>query len=434
MAKTSTEGSRGGRTPLSDLPAGRFQTLQKIDQGGALQARRLASGGIQFYWRYTSDGKTDRVAIGTYDPSAAPKSLSPTAKGYSIAAAAEDCRMRARIHQEKQLTGGYRGHVESVKKTHTEARAREQRANDQTLIKLLETYCIHLEKSGRRSFSDARSIFKLHVLEAWPALAEGPAGGITPEQVTDMLRRLNNEGKGRTANKLRAYMRAAYQCGLDVNSLASIPATFKPFQIASNPAALTKRDASMDKADKNPLTAAELRAYWKLLKPIKGVQGAALRLHLLTGGQRIEQLTKLLNVNVTPNEITLFDGKGRPGQGPRKHTIPLLPLARDALRLLRNDGVYRLSTDNGKTHINAMTMANWAKAIAARIPNFQLKRIRSGVETALATAGVFREIRGQLQSHGLSGIQARHYDAYDYMREKRSALEALMAILEPTKR
>ena len=60
------------------------------------------------------------------------------------------------------------------------------------------------------------------------------------------------------------------------------------------------------------------------------------------------------------------------------------------------------------------------------IEGFQLKRIRSGVETLLAAHGVSREIRGHLQSHGLTGVQARHYDGHDYMAEKRRALEILV--------
>ena len=41
---------------------------------------------------------------------------------------------------------------------------------------------------------------------------------------------------------------------------------------------------------------------------------------------------------------------------------------------------------------------------------FELKRIRSGIETLLVAQGVSREIRGHLQSHGLTGVQARYYD------------------------
>jgi len=47
------------------------------------------------------------------------------------------------------------------------------------------------------------------------------------------------------------------------------------------------------------------------------------------------------------------------------------------------------------------------------------------VETLLAANRISREIRGHVQSHGLTGIQARHYDGHDYMLEKREALDVL---------
>jgi len=63
---------------------------------------------------------------------------------------------------------------------------------------------------------------------------------LTPDQVVDMLRRLIEAGKGRTANKLRSYLRAAYQCALDVQICASIPVVFKSFGVVFNPAAQTR--------------------------------------------------------------------------------------------------------------------------------------------------------------------------------------------------
>jgi integrase len=152
-----------------------------------------------------------------------------------------------------------------------------------------------------------------------------------------------------------------------------------------------------------------------------------LRLHLLTGGQRIQQLARLRWDEVTDADITLRDTKGRPGQGPRAHRIPLIEGAKAALRTLGRNGEYVLSTTGGRKPVSAVTLTKWAASIAgAEIADFQLKRVRSGVETLLAAHGISREIRGHLQSHGVSGVQARHYDGHDYMREKRDALSVLM--------
>jgi hypothetical protein len=65
------------------------------------------------------------------------------------------------------------------------------------------------------------------------------------------------------------------------------------------------------------------------------------------------------------------------------------------------------------------------------MPGFQLKRVRSGVETLLAANDISREVRGHLQSHGMTGVQYRHYDGHDYMPHKRQALEVLMSAIEP---
>ncbi len=74
-------------TAIRSLDGGAFVTLHsRLDRGGALQARKLANGAVQLYWRYSLGGKTSREPIGVYDPSAPPKKLQPTPRGYGLAA------------------------------------------------------------------------------------------------------------------------------------------------------------------------------------------------------------------------------------------------------------------------------------------------------------------------------------------------------------
>jgi hypothetical protein len=56
---------------------------------------------------------------------------------------------------------------------------------------------------------------------------------------------------------------------------------------------------------------------------------------------------------------------------------------------------------------------------------FDLRDIRRTTETMLAGMGI-----SQLLSHGLSGVQAAHYDRHGYTDEKRAALVAWEARLE----
>ena len=307
------------------------------------------------------------------------------------------------------------------------AAAEEAAAPTLTLKAMLLAYCDHLETLGRRSHKDARSLFSGHVFTPWPKLAAQPARATTNEQIADMMRRLHKEGKARTANKLRSYMRAAFQVAKSVRSDPKVSERFKPFNITSNPAADTVPDSAANASAKNPLTVAEMRTYWRAIREIPGVRGACLRLHLLSGGQRIEQLVKLRTQDIKPHLITLFDPKGRPGKPARVHPVPLVPLAEDALRSAHPTGEFALSTDGGETHIHATTLSKWAQEAAseAGVANFQAKRIRSGVETLLASRRVSREDRGRLQSHGIGGVQDASYDAHDYLDEKRAALRLL---------
>ena len=177
---------------------------------------------------------------------------------------------------------------------------------------------------------------------------------------------------------------------------------------------------------------------------------AVLQLHLLTGAQRIAQLVALETENVKHDTITLMDGKGRPGRAPRPHCVPLIQAAVEALRELRPEGHFAISTaisetkkprkadekeqNKGKTHLGPTTLSGWAQdAVGDAVCDFQTKRLRSGVETLLASVKVSDSDRGRLQSHGISGVQNRHYDGHKYMDEKRDALEKLFQLLEDTK-
>ena len=176
---------------IKSLDGGAFVTLHsRLDRGGALQARKLANGAVQLYWRYSLGGKTSREPIGVYDPSAPPKKLQPTPRGYGLAAALEKCRELADVHAARADTGGLREAKAEKRKSFLAQKVAEAEKSERTLQKLLDAYVSHLKTQGRRSHVDADQIFKRHATEAWPSVAEAPAVDLTPDQVLDMLRRL----------------------------------------------------------------------------------------------------------------------------------------------------------------------------------------------------------------------------------------------------
>ena len=435
-------------TRLKALEAGETATIAPIDPAGSLQARRGIKG-VVFYWRFSLGAHSERMKIGPFD--AAPASvnkLTPTPAGFSLKAAMKEAQRLAVEHVTSKASGdgGMPSIVAAKKKAKAEADAAAaaleaaklaeaeaaKLAAQYTLEALMHDYCNQLQALGRKSHRDLRGMVALHIVGAWPKVAALPARDVTGEQVADMMRVLIEAGKARTANKLRTAMGAAFNMARLAKSSPSIPVRFKAYGVKVNPVMDTLPDPSGNLADKDPLPAAEMRRYWHAIKNLEGLKGAALRLHLLTGGQRIEQLCDLLPANLGKDSIVLMDGKGRPGRPARAHLVPLLPLAREALTQFQPKGSIVLSTDNGKTRLQATTLSRWAQDVAASIgiEEFQAKQLRSGVETLLASRGVSKETRAKLQSHGQSGVQATHYDAHTYESEKRMALEVLFAALE----
>jgi integrase len=417
---------------INQIKPGQFLKIAKASVAGSVEARRLTSGAVMFYWRVTHQGKTAREPIGPYDSSAPPKSINPSKNGYSVAAALEKAKALAQMHLENADKGGYAGMKAEKKAAVIAGEANRELLRNCTLAALMDEYADHLKSLGRRSHLEVRSIAKLHIAGAWPKVSTLPANEVTPEQIADMMRKLIESGKGRTANKLRSYIRAAYQTAKSAKTKPSIPLSFKRYAVTQNPAADTEPDESQNRPDKNPLSRTDLQKYWRAVRSIDGFKGAVLRLHLLTGGQRIEQLVNLRTNEIRPDGITIYDGKGRPGRPPRAHHLPLLPEAKAAMKVLNPEGEFAISTESGETHLAATTLSRWAceAAESAHIEGFNAKRVRSGIETLLASVGISQEVRGRLQSHGIGGVQARHYDGHDYSTEKLMALKSLFNVLD----
>ncbi len=74
---------------LRGLTRGKWLAVEALEGAGSgsLEARGSAAGAT-FYWRgRDADGKTLRIGIGAYDGAAAPASVNPTKRGYSLTAA-----------------------------------------------------------------------------------------------------------------------------------------------------------------------------------------------------------------------------------------------------------------------------------------------------------------------------------------------------------
>ena len=162
---------------------------------------------------------------------------------------------------------------------------------------------------------------------------------------------------------------------------------------------------------------------------------SALRLALFAGGQRIAQLLRTTRRDFDPqaDSLLLMDGKGRRRE-PRPHLIPLAPVAADIVRTLIErapEGAYASLFATRGMCLHPDTLTKRAVTVSAELGGkpFDLRAIRRTVETQMAALGISKDLRAHLLSHGLTGVQATHYDKHDYIIEKRAALVAWEAHL-----
>lgn len=407
--------------------------------GGRLVVRISPSNSKLFYFRYSINGERRLLPIG-------PFSLDTLNGYFTLEQAREDFRRYSALHRKPESKDviAYLEQIDTEKATakrqiEEKLRADQielERESKYSLIKLCDTYAAHLKKLEKPSSGDVSSLFKLYVKESDIAML--PAKSITAKQVTALLRKIVDDGKGRTAGKLRSSMRAAYELAVKAELDPSTPSAFLDFGIESNPVAATAALSKFSNASDRSLSNVEMGELWRRLKAVPDdgpIKLLALRLIILLGGQRAEQLVKVTiskGVDLEENIVTLQDPKGRRTK-PRLHSIPIVGLAIDDVRnLIKRSAL--LESDwliaNRKSYLKANTLSNAildiskdmiAKEITAS--RFRFGDLRRTAETMMASLNVLEKTRAQLQSHGLSGVQQRHYDRYDYLDEKHDALE-----------
>lgn len=429
-------------TAIANLRAGKTLADGAIRPGaGSLKIRkRQTAGGVVCEWlfEYRRDGKPVRQSMGRYSVAPAEGCLTQT----QARERAVQLQAMVRNGEDPVARRAVERHETKVAQAAAVASVRE--AQDKTLAAMLRAYVAGLRSRDKHdSAYDAENMFTNHVERAFPDLAELPAASIRPEHVTRILSRLVGteveDKKGRTALKLRSYMAAAFKQALGASTDPMAPASAAGFGLTSNPAAAvpaTTMAAKFNRAGDRVLSAEELRRYIAHVDALpSSLQRLALRLQLATGGQRIRQLLRLTEDDIAAKSLMLYDPKGK-RQEARRHELPLIA---EVVELV--DAVIELSQADDESESPVLFSARGApmaaETLSAAVHDisaamveageaatpFSGRDIRRTVETVLGERlDVNKDTRAQLLSHGLSGVQDRHYDRGAYLKAKTVAL------------
>ncbi len=403
-------------------------------RGGGRLLARVMRDGVHWYYLYFHEGKKRRLPLGPYDERGA--------RGLSLVQARERVAALAAMYRggASDLHGHLEREREAAERAQRAAAEAARRATEDaqrgTLRQLLDAYVAHLERQGKQSAKDVRSIFNKHITTVAPDLLERKAAELSVDDFVGLIGRLVEAGKGRTADKLRSYLRAAYQLALESKTDPGAPLALRAYGIAVNPIAAIGALSQFNRVRDRVLSGPELGAFLRHVQSLQaGSRRDALQLLLLLGGQRPVQLLRVTasDVDIAAGTITLYDGKGARSQ-PRAH---VLPLVKDAAGILKRrlsalgEGEPLFSTDQERIMRVETLGAQVGEIVTAMLAadppeareSFQLRDLRRTCETAMAALGISSDVRAQIQSHGLGGVQHRHYDRHSYSAEKKAALE-----------
>lgn len=440
------------RARLTELEAYSVKTRRSEPVGargkGTLLLERKSSGAIFGFYRERTASSDSRLPLGIL----ARKPETGTDQRTLGDMRAEALRMAAEVG----AAGGLAAYLECRAQQETaEAaeRARRQRqAEDEarrgTFADLMRAYADDLERQGKISHRKVRQLFKLHVEDQHPTLIAHQAAEIRAEDVQLILagvlnrqprrRGIQNKaevvasnGMRTTCDELRRYLKAAFNYAARAHlSPERLAEGGRLFAISSNPVALIPKISGTGHGNTDSLEPGELAELLRYLDTLQERHAAIARAFLYFGGQRLRQLAAVPWDGVSDDALVLLDPKGRK-ESAWEHLLPITARLTEVMRplLVNRIGPGPFAIEPGGTvHPDTITKlfstAGRELAQAGRVRfAFTWKHLRATCETLLAAQGVPLEIRAWILSHGRSGVQAKHYDRYAYLPEKRAALE-----------
>ena len=400
---------------------------QNLGNGQGSLCLRYWSTGATWYYSYNVRGKTRRIIIEPDSGTDQRLTLAEARdRALQLAAQRRDAPDGDLLLHQKMQT-------EAAKRSKAAHEAEERARSLRTVEKLLTNYIEDLRNREKSSAKQVEGTLS-NLLRDYPLLAVRDAAGVTPLEWVSVLRRYGKtDGHADKMRKVRSYLRAAYA--------AAIRADLDPMQEASAGMMLTVNPidgipAGTSRARERNLSEAEFRALWARLTAQDHPLSKTLQALILLGGQRYSQLIRATVRDYQDGQITLFDPKGK-RTTPRKHILPVQGAAKVLLdelaersALLGTDLLFTITgagpalLDNASHYVTKLSAA-MVDADEAVEP-FVLSDIRRSAETILAgKLRISKDDRAQLMSHGISGVQEKHYDKSTHMDAKTEALAKL---------
>ena len=371
------------------------------------------SGAKSFFLAFTSpeDGKRKQVSLGRY-PS-------------------------VRLADARRLALEYRGRIDNGvdlarEKQQAIAHNIEQRSLG-TLDDLLDLYIADLQEDGKRT---AKEVKRIKGKDIPPFLLSRPAHLISRDDILDILASIAQRGAKVHSDNVRAYLRAAFELGIHANSMTRWRGKAPRFDIAHNPVATIKRTLSRKPKGQRALSEADVRELWNtdLLTPQMHL---ALKF-ILASGQRVEEvLHAAWDEFDFEKRLWTIPGERRKTRGKTSepHLVPLTELHVQLLEEIRSTThdprfLFPARGTGGPRRYDSLTKPVSIFVKQSGMPSFSARDLRRTFKTLAGSMGISLEMRNRLQGHALVDVGSVYYDRFDYLDQKRDAMEQWAAGLQ----
>ena len=363
------------------------------------------SGTKTFFLSYTSpeDGKRKQIAIGRFP-----------------AMSLKEARLNAgKLRDEVNC-----GKDPVLEKQHAIAKRMDHRSLG-TLSELLGLYVDDLETDGKRTAAEVKRISSKDIP---PALLARPAHLITKDDILDILTPIAQRGARVHSDNVRAYLRAAFELGMNAESMTRWRGRAVRFDLQNNPVATVKKTVKRKAVGNRTLSQSEIKTLWhtdQLTPPML----LALKM-LLTTGQRVEEVLHGTWAEFdTSQMIWIIPGQRRKNRGrtSEPHIVPLTTFHLELLNEIKHEtahNTYLFPATGGTAprRYDALTNSVRKFVQSSGIESFSPRDIRRTFKTVAGSFGISLEMRNRLQGHAMSDVGSVHYDRYGYLTEKRAAM------------
>jgi integrase len=382
---------------------------------GKLGIQVTPKGSKRFVFRYFLDGKPKFIPLGQFPE-----------------LTLIDARSKQKELGELLIQGiDPKEHIDSGRREQVKAKQEEERKG--TLKQLFEAYVTQMEKDGKRTHKAVIASLEKEVYPIIPPATK--AKDVTTHELMLVLAAMIRRGAKTQSNRVRSYLMAAFNYGLKHDN---DPANFideAKFGLVLNPVAAIPKQKDAERVGEHYLKLGEVMT---LIGDLNNEHqrfnmGESIRnlilLCLFTGGQRPYELAASKWESVDWQQKTLLITPDI-SKNKRSHIIPLTDSALVVLQKqqFNNESEFifphRLNTGE---HIRLDSLSQGISRYRDATPHinpFTPRDLRRTCKTLMGEIGISKSLRDRLQNHALNDVSSKHYDRYEYLPEKRRALEA----------